>query len=189
MDAVIFRVKHAHLGCQRFARRLLRSLGLTPARFDLMHALGGRGMRQSDLWKRLDVTRSVVSEMVGALCELGWVKRVRAVDSRTWLVQLTRAGRALFDHAYREFVESAKVTLHVDAALCSGHVELDAGMRRLEIIHACDTLDVAFRALPWFRGPDLYFWNPEDYYFLLSDADERFGDLPFADDLSASASA
>ena len=186
MDAVIFHVKAAHLASQRFGRRVMRKLGLTPARFDLMNALRAGGMKQSDLWKRLNVVRSVVSEMLQALRRLGWVKRVRAPDSRTWLVELTRVGREVFARAYDEWVESGRAALHVDAALCRGHVEGDVDRHRLEIIYGCQTLDEAFRGMPWSRGADdLYVWNPEDYYFWLTDADERDGRLPFADEPGA----
>src|SRR5579885_110792 len=92
MDAVMFHVKAAHLAAQRVGRSLVRKYGLTPARFDLLNALRGKGMRQCDLWRRLNVVRSVVSEMIAALLELRWVKRVRAADGRTWLVQLTQRG-------------------------------------------------------------------------------------------------
>jgi DNA-binding MarR family transcriptional regulator len=181
MDAVFFQVKGAHLASQRFGRRVLRRLGLTPARFDLMNAVGRSRMKQSELWKRLNVVRSVICEMLRALRQLGWIKRVRAADSRTWLVELTRRGRDLFERAYDEWVESGVAAVHVDAALCEGHVEIDAEAKRLEILYACDALDWAFRAMPWFRGPDLYLWNPEDYCYWLTDADERDSDLPFAD--------
>jgi DNA-binding MarR family transcriptional regulator len=181
MDAVFFRVKAGHLASQRFGRRLLRASGLTPARFDLMHAIGRRGAKQSDLWKRLNVVRSVISEMLRALGKLGWIARVRAPDSRTWLVRLTRRGRETFERAYDEWVDSGIVKVRVDAALCEGHVELDAEAKRVEVILASRTLDAAFRAIPRFRGPDLYFWDPADYYGWLTDAEERFSDLPFAD--------
>ena len=67
MDAVMFEVKGAHLAMQGFGRRMLRRFGLTPARFDLMNAVAARGMKQSDLWKRLNVVRSVICEMLRSL--------------------------------------------------------------------------------------------------------------------------
>ncbi len=117
MDAVLFELKRGQLSAARFARRALREFELTPARFDLMNAIGARGARQCDLWRRLNVVRSVVSEMVGALLELQWVKRVRAADGRTWLVSLTRRGREVFERAYARWVESGDVAVHVDAVL------------------------------------------------------------------------
>lgn len=181
MDAVFFRVKGAHLASQRFGRRLLRSQGLTPARFDLLHAIGPRGASQSDLWKQLNVVRSVICEMLRALEELRWIRRTRAADSRTWRVHLTKRGLELFERAYDAWVDSGVVTLHVDAALCEGHVQLDVEAMRLRLLYGCDALDAAFRAMPSHRGPSLYFWDPEDYYPWLTDAEERFSDIPFAD--------
>ncbi len=96
----MFQLKAAHLSVQKVGRGLLREHeAMTPARFDLLNALGERGMRQMDLWKRLNVGRSAVSQMVRLLMELGWVKRVRAADSRTWLVMRTRNGREAFEAA------------------------------------------------------------------------------------------
>jgi DNA-binding MarR family transcriptional regulator len=182
MDAVFFHVKGAHLASQRFGRRVLRRFGLTPARFDLMNAVARRSAKQNDLWKRLNVVRSVISEMLRSLRELGWITRVRAADTRTWVVQLTPKGRRLFDRAYDAWVESGNATVAVDAALCEQHVELDVEAKRLGVIYACRAIDAAFRAMPRSDGPDLYFWDPEDYYHRLTDAEERFSDLPFADE-------
>ena len=179
MDAVMFHLKGAHLAAQRVGRGLLRRFGLTPARFDLMHAVAATGMRQSDLWKRLGVVRSVVCEMVRSLEVLGWVKRVRAVDSRTWTVQLTRRGREVFERAYARWVESGDASLYMDAALTGGHVESDAQEKRLHMIYACDDVHAAFRTQPGFFAPELYPWHPEDYYFMLTNPDEPPGRIPF----------
>ena len=186
MDAVMFHAKAAHLAAQRVGRRLLRGYGVTPARFDLMNALGVRGMKQSDLWRRLNVVRSVVCEMVRALRELGWVKRVRAADGRTWLVQLTQRGRAIFERAYAGCVENGDATAYMDAGLTSGYAELDASRYRNEFIFACDALDAAFRVTPWFEGACLYGWHPEDYWTWLTDADDRTGTekIPFVSDVA-----
>lgn len=129
------------------------------------------------------MVRSAICEMVRALGRLGWLTRVRAADSRTWLVRLTKRGLRLFERAYDEWVDSGAVTVHVDAALCNGHVELPVEPERLAILYACESLEARFRATPR-RGPDLYFWDPADYYGWLTDADERCTRLPFADAVS-----
>ena len=185
MDAVMFEVKGAHLAVQRVGRGLLRRFGLTPARFDLMNALGQKGMKQNDLWRRLNVVRSVVSEMVQALRRLAWVKRVRAADGRTWLVQLTQRGREVFERAYAEWVETGIVAQHMDEALVEGHLEQDAEQKRLELIYPCEALQERFRVRPPFRGQDLYGWYPEEYCYWLTDAEDRNdSELPFVDRLS-----
>src|SRR6478609_11826139 len=108
MDAIVFEMKKAHLAGARFGRLLLKPFGgkLTPARFNLMLALRGQHMRQSDLWKLLGVVRSVVSEMLDSLHDLKWVKAIRAADGRTRLISLTRLGRMLIDVAYKHCVLS-----------------------------------------------------------------------------------
>jgi DNA-binding MarR family transcriptional regulator len=181
MDAVMFHVKGAHLALQRVGRRLLHRNGLTPARFDLMHALGLKGMKQSDLWRRLGVVRSVVSEMLRSLRQLGWVKRVRAPDGRTWLVQLTQRGRRLFEDAYAQWVESGHMTVCIDGALTERDVETDTESKRVAIILACMAVEEEFRV----RAPvgkDLYCWYPHDYCFWLTEPDGEPGCVPFVDE-------
>ncbi len=180
MDAVLFGLKGGHLSASRFARRALRPFALTPARFDLMNALGRRGARQCDLWRRLNVVRSVVSEMVGALLELGWVKRVRAADGRTWLVSLTKRGRDVFERAYARWVESGDAAVYVDAVLVDRQFEVDPARSRIELI----TLTARFiDELGWElpRARSLYPWDPADYYFFFADMDppSTYGPVPF----------
>jgi len=187
MDAVMFHVKAAHLASQRVGRSLVRKYGLTPARFDLLNALRGNGMRQCDLWRRLNVVRSAVSEMIASLLELGWVKRVRAADGRTWLVQLTRRGLALFEQANVMCVENGDATVHMDAGVTGGHVELDAQRKREELIFACEHICEMFRIAPHFFSPPLYLWHPEDYWTSLTDPNDRTGgeSVPFVDELGS----
>jgi len=187
MDAVMFELKAAHLSVQRVGRAFLQGDGLTPARFDLMNALGRNGMRQSDLWKRLEVARSVVCEMVRSLMRLGWVKRVRAADSRTWLVMLTRVGRALFERAYDQHVESGNVAVAMEPGLGRGHVETDTLSVRNEIWWICEGLLEAYRTRKSWFGPDLYCCDPEDYYMWLTWPGMGPGDVPFVDDLTPNA--
>jgi len=177
----MFEMKGTHLALQRVGRGLLKPFGLTPARFDLMRAIGARWVKQSDLWRRLNVVRSAVCEMVHALEVLGWVRRVRAADSRTWLVKLTRRGRALYDSAHDRCIESGDATLSVDRGLADEHVEVDTRRVREEVLLICDAVQRVFRARPRARG-DLYPWRPEDYYFWLIDAadhESNDGDIPF----------
>jgi DNA-binding MarR family transcriptional regulator len=118
MDAVLFEMKKAHLAGARFGRTLLKPFeGMTPARFNLMLALQGKGMRQSDLWKVLGVVRSVVSEMLDSLHRLKWVKAIRAADGRTRLISLTRLGRFVFDLAFAWCIRSGNMGCEVNRAL------------------------------------------------------------------------
>ena len=168
MDAVMFAVKGAHLAVQRFGRAMVRrsrAVGMTPARFDLMNALGRWGMQQSELWKRLNVVKSVVSEMVTALGALGWVERLHdSSDRRTWLVRLTARGRDVFARVCAQWVDSGDATLTIDASLANGFVEIDAWQARTELVEACEKLSGTFRTRPPFVGADLYLWCWEDIY-------------------------
>lgn len=182
----MFHVKGAHLAVQRVGRGLLRKFGMTPARYDLMNALGVRGMKQNDLWRRLGVVRSVVCELVRALRILGWVKRVRAADGRTWLVQRTRRGTEIFERAAADCVDNGAATELMDAGLTQNHVESDSLKARVEFIFACDAIETTFRVFPWFRGPDLYGWHPEDYWTWLTDPAEPTGTemIPWVTDVA-----
>jgi len=153
MDAVNFSIKRAHLALNRLGRTLLRPFGLTPARFDLMYACDG-GVTQSELWRRLEVVRSVVSEMLGALEKLGWVERVRA--GRTRLVRLTAEGRALFEKLLAEYVQSGDVGAWVDHAIELIDDDPVVLALRQELVDLCAAIRWRFRAREPFQGPDLY---------------------------------
>jgi len=178
IDAVLFEMKRGHLSASRFARRALRPFALTPARFDLMNAIGARGARQCDLWRQLNVVRSVISEMLRALLDLRWVKRVRAADGRTWLVMLTQRGRAVFERANSRWVESGDATVQVDAVLAEHHYEVDPETKRVGLISMMMSFIDEFG---WrFAEPDsLYVWDPAEYYGWFADPPGTFGEVPF----------
>lgn len=182
MDAVMFELKGAHLAVQRVGRGLLRGFGMTPARFDLMFAVWGEGMKQSDLWRLLNVVRSVVCEMVRDLETLGWVERERdPEDRRTWIVKLTARGRALLERAYGERVANGVAAWWMDYGLAQGHFELEGLRLREDLVFTCDGLMHMFRTQPSFFPPDLYVCDPEEYYHWFADLEltPGPGDLPF----------
>jgi DNA-binding MarR family transcriptional regulator len=184
MDAVMFDVKVAHLALQRVGRMLARPYGITVARFDLMNALGSKGMLQKDLWKRLEVTRSVVCEMVHALMDLGWVERVRAADSRTWLVMLTALGKALVQRVSDELVDNGEVACWMECGLSRGGLLIDTLAVRERLLWDVAGILEAYRARPAWHGPSLYVNDPEDYYASLTTVEEgTWGDVPFITDV------
>jgi len=111
MHAIAFAAKRVFHSFVRVTRRpLLLWPGLTAARFDLLSAfLEGEyrrpsriELRQSDLRRILGVCASVVSRMVGALRELGWIARHRdPEDRRTWTLLLTPTGEQVIRGARR----------------------------------------------------------------------------------------
>ncbi len=180
MDAVLFEMKRAHLGAARFVRRMLRPFGLTPARFDLMTAIGSRGARQCDLWRRLNVVRSVISEMLRALLDLGWLRRTRALDGRTWRVMWTEVGREVYSKANEACALSGDVGVHVDAALVEREYERDPEPKRYEVILNALSLLYEFGWKQRNHDP-MYIWDPEETYHWFAEMDPPWtcGDVPF----------
>lgn len=170
MDAVLFAVKQAHLAAGRFGRELLGRMGLTPARFDLLVAIGHDHdpfPAQSAIRKRLGVARSTLSEMLASVEKLGWIRRsVRSTDRRTWNLALTRRGKVLLRWAYRCWINRGIVPISIDAALASREPEIDSAQKRLEMIGACLTLQSTFGRDP---PRDLYMWHPDDYLGAFAD--------------------
>ena len=158
---------------------------MTVARFDLMNALGTNGMLQKDLWKLLEVTRSVVCEMVHSLMEIGWVKRVRAADSRTWLVMLTVKGKELFQRIFQETVNNGEVATHMECGLARGSGKVVNTLPvRERLLWDCGGITEAYRTRPAYRGESLYMSDPEEYAYSLTTVEEgTWGPVPFITDV------
>ena len=127
MHAIAFGAKRAFHSFVRVARKPLRSWpGLTAARFDLMSAFYPDidtarpefvELRQNELRQTLGVCASVVSRMVSALLERGWIARRRAPeDRRAWHLSLTPTGKHVIRSA-RRLLRRAMDRLVIDA-LC-----------------------------------------------------------------------
>ena len=181
MDAVLFAAKRAHLGCERFGTRMLRGFGLTPARFDLMNVVSGfGGVKQSDIWRRLGVVRSAVCEMLVRLQAIGLVQRRRDTqDRRTWVVSLTARGREVFERAYEALINSGDVAVCLDSVLARRNIDVDTAARRYEYVGWLLGLGADFGARA--RGPDLYWWDYEDFYAWFADVEDGDpeGGVPF----------
>src|SRR5262245_2263548 len=119
MNAIYFGAKRTFHGFLRIMRGPLKENGITAARFDLMYAVhkndrkGTRTyglVRQSDLWRTLGVTPSVVCRMLKALEGLGLVRREvpRYGDRRQRQVLLTEKGRQCVRDAYQLTVRLVK---------------------------------------------------------------------------------
>jgi DNA-binding MarR family transcriptional regulator len=121
MNTIFFGLKRAYHGTLRLTRRALARLGLTAARFDLLHIVlkHGRFMVQRDLREALGVAAPTVSRMLASLEELGLLQRQPLEDDlRQRTVTLTKAGRKCIHRALRHFVRSGYAKLAVDSALC-----------------------------------------------------------------------
>jgi DNA-binding MarR family transcriptional regulator len=135
MNEVFFGVKRAHHSCLRVSRTLLGAM-ITPARFDMMFALGtseGRygALLQKELCVMLGVSDATVSRMVTALQRLGWVEREPDdVDGRRRWVVLTAAGRRLLVCLRARFLGQREDAQRLNAALGAPRPEEASRNRR-----------------------------------------------------------
>ncbi len=184
MDAIFFSMKRAHLGGERLGRALLEPYGLTPARFDLLNTIvdATEPLPQKELWKRLGVVRSAVCEMVKSLMKLALVKRYRAADSRTWIVQLTTRGREVIRRAYDALINRGDATVRVDA-LITGDAVYDPAPTRHAWTGTFFDIGAVLGNRVW-RNTDLYCWDIEEFYAWLTTYEERglAREVPFVDE-------
>jgi len=104
MHFTYFSVKRLFLSAMHKVQMpMLRRLGLTPARFDvlfILHQPDKRSSRQRDLWKALGVSRATICKMMKLLERLGFLTRSRWTRKRVY-VALTDLGRAVLRHALK----------------------------------------------------------------------------------------
>jgi DNA-binding MarR family transcriptional regulator len=161
MNAIFFGCKRAFHACMRIARQALHRLGLTPARFDMLTAIGvdrWRSCTQRELRGHLGVTAATVSRMVRSLEDLGLVERLKRArpDRRLVRVKLTESGLKCMRKASRLLVATGAIQLAVDSALTDGRPHDEAlclkEMDRTEaILYRIRRAfgDVATLAYPW----------------------------------------
>lgn len=80
----------------------IRSLGLTPSQFDIIATLGNQaGMSCKELAERTLITKGTLTGVLDRLETKGLLTRQpSAMDGRSWIVQLTSAGQALFEATF-----------------------------------------------------------------------------------------
>jgi DNA-binding MarR family transcriptional regulator len=122
MHTLGFALKRGFQSWLRQARALLRTYGITPARYDMLFAIDdapGGVLLQSALRPRLGVTAPTISTMLTSLEDLGLVRRAVYVrDRRERVVRLTMKGKRCLVAAEYELVTSGAVDLAFDCALC-----------------------------------------------------------------------
>jgi DNA-binding MarR family transcriptional regulator len=181
-------MKRAHLGGERLGRFLLEPFKpfglLTTARFDMMKTIyeSEEMLSQARLVQMLGVVRSAVSDMVNKLIDLKLLKKFRAADGRTFIVQLTDFGRALIKKACDELMNNGEATAYVDN-LITDDFDRDPRERRhdwtawfFDIGRILGNDAIANR--------DLYWWDMEDLYALLirPEDGETWGPIPWMDE-------
>ena len=101
----------------RYLREGVAKVNLSPARFQILQALGGGSvLSMVELARRLSVTKRNITTLIDGLENDGLAKRVpHPTDRRSKLVYLTEAGETLFEEAtevQREHLE--KLLSHLD---------------------------------------------------------------------------
>jgi DNA-binding MarR family transcriptional regulator len=164
MNHFMYATKRAYYGTLRMVRAPATSVGVTPARFDMMYAIFGAyegQIHQAALARKVGVSAPVVARMLRSLEELGYVLRERCrFDRRKILVGLTKAGRRCFRRARLALMCSGLVDLAIDSA--PGEKRwFDEAYTLVEK----DRLDHALTRLRdalWAGGQLCYPWHPED---------------------------
>jgi DNA-binding MarR family transcriptional regulator len=172
MHELFFGLKRAFHGTLRMTRTALASLGLTPARFDMLYiVLKERStMLQRDLQRALGVAAATVSRMLKSLEKLGFVERtLMEEDHRRRVVVLTKAGRRRVVKAARWLIHSGNIQLMVDSALSPDRWYDPAGCRRVrgELDRTLHLLRHAYRDVATRHYPhapvDLFADHPRVY--------------------------
>lgn len=85
----------------------IRSMGLTPAQFDVIATLGNTpGMPTRELGEKTLITKGTLTGVVDRLESKRLVRRVASPsDGRSQTVQLTKKGEALFEKVFPAHVE------------------------------------------------------------------------------------
>ena len=107
---------------ENYSAKHIRTLGLTPAQFDLIVTLGNtQGMNFKELGEKTLITKGTLTGVVDRLVAKKMVRRVASpTDGRSQTVQLTADGETLFARIFPAHVA------HIRAAF----TELDAAKLR-----------------------------------------------------------
>lgn len=97
----------------------IRTLGLTPAQFDIVATLGNTpGMTATELGEKTLITKGTLTGVVDRLVGRGWVERVaHDSDRRCQIVRLTGTGKRQFARVFPAHIDHlrglfAGATLH-----------------------------------------------------------------------------
>lgn len=95
---------------ERYSAAHVRTLGLTPAQFDIVATLGNTpGMTFKELGGKTLITKGTLTGVVDRLAGRGLVRRrASPEDGRKIYVELTPAGRRLFARVFPEHVAHVK---------------------------------------------------------------------------------
>jgi DNA-binding MarR family transcriptional regulator len=162
VHAIFFGLKRAYHSTIGLTRRCLAQLGLTAARFDMLHAVKSTpyGSHQKQLCRLLGVSAATVSRMLKSLEALGLVSRERsATDRRRRRVTITDLGRRVMRRAEHGLVYCGHISFAIECALC------EPWRDETTVFLAMDALDGALRRVrhAFFDRATLFYpWHPDD---------------------------
>ena len=113
-DVSLLPTMRALFACQaevsRVSSRHLNSLGLTPARFEVLSALGDTdGMTVKELADRSLTTKGNLLHVLGHLESQGLIRRTKCKpDHRQTHVSLTPEGQALYERTFMVHIEAMR---------------------------------------------------------------------------------
>ena len=92
----------AYQAFEAYSAAHIRTLGLTPAQFDIIVTLGNTpGMPFKELGEKTLITKGTLTGVVDRLADKKLVQRVASPsDGRSQTVQLTKRGEALFERIF-----------------------------------------------------------------------------------------
>ena len=98
----MYELVRAYQAFESYSAAHIRTLGLTSSQFDIVATLGNTsGMSFKDLGEKTLITKGTLTGVVDRLEAKALVRRVAsASDGRSQIVQLTKAGEALFTRVF-----------------------------------------------------------------------------------------
>ncbi|MFP5392989.1 MAG: MarR family winged helix-turn-helix transcriptional regulator [Gammaproteobacteria bacterium] len=119
-------------GFERVSGEAVRQCGLTHPQFDIIATLGNTpGMSYKELGERTLITKGTLTGVIERLEQKGLVVRTRSEDDkRSYFVQLTQQGEAVFNEAFPRVVEQGRKLFapYTDADFDA----MDATLRKLK---------------------------------------------------------
>ncbi len=137
---VYLRLHRVHFAFHRAVAALMKGTSVNPGEMFVLMALRRSApdftLRPTDLFRTLLVTSAAITKRVDRLVKLGYVQRVvDAGDRRSWLIRLTKEGRAFADAAISNvaFVVSRVVPKDAAAQTESVLERIDAALNELKV--------------------------------------------------------
>jgi DNA-binding MarR family transcriptional regulator len=105
--AVLRELARAYQAFESYSSKHIRTLGLTPSQFDIVATLGNtEGMSFKELGEKTLITKGTLTGVVDRMVAKGLAQRMASPnDGRCHIVQLTRAGAALFERIFPAHLE------------------------------------------------------------------------------------